>query len=110
MVLREPTHLAINEEVARRSMNEFSLDVYLINQIGFSNGVREELNGIDADGKYIKIPVLRWLGYGGEREDRPGSTTDYLPLVRQPTRSISRVRLAFNLSGHPLVAALPGRN
>jgi hypothetical protein len=37
--LTEQTHLTINEEIAKTVVNEFSLDTYLINQLGFSKGI-----------------------------------------------------------------------
>lgn len=64
--LEKPTHLAINEEIATRNINGFSLDTYLINQIGFSKGIKEEFLK-DSD----KKTVLQWLGYGGIKEDEP---------------------------------------
>lgn len=87
--LVEETHQTINEYIAQSVINGFSLDVYLINQVGLANGIKEELNGSDAAGGNKKKQVLWWLGHGGFQEDRPGSIVDYLPLVGQPTRSVN---------------------
>ena len=87
--LSEDTHLAINEEIATRDINGFSLDAYLSSQLGFVKGIKEELNGIDADNKNRTKQVIKWLGYGGVQEDRPGEWYHYLPLVGKPTRSVN---------------------
>jgi hypothetical protein len=87
--LTENTHKAINERIAQRSINGFSFDTHLINQLGFSKGVTEDLWGIDAEGHNKKKKVFEWLGYGGEQEDRPGEWYDYLPFIGKPTRSVN---------------------
>jgi hypothetical protein len=87
--LKENTHIAINEHVAQNTVNEFSLDSYLINNLDFNSGSKEVLLGVDAEGKNRDKPVFWWLGYGGEQEDRPGDWYDYLPLMGQPTRSVN---------------------
>lgn len=83
--LTEDTHKAINDEIAKSKINGFSLDMYLVTQLGFSKGINEELNGIDAQGNSKNKEVYWWLGYGGEQEDRPGSFSDY--FQNKPTRS-----------------------
>jgi hypothetical protein len=89
MSLVEETHQVLNEHIARTSINGFSLNDYLISNLGLGAGVAEIVGGVDADGKNISKRVFQWLGYGGFQEDRPGSITDYLPLVGQPTRSVN---------------------
>ncbi len=83
--LKEGTHKAINEEVAQKTINGFSLNTYLIDNFGIMKGVKEELLGIDADGRNVKKRIVEWLGYGGEQEDRPGSNWDY--IQNNPSRS-----------------------
>ncbi len=85
--LKEETHEAINKEIARRNINGFLLDTYLKNLLGYPQGIGENLNGIDANGRNINKNVLWWLGYGGVQEDRPGEWYDY--VLRKPTRSIN---------------------
>lgn len=85
--LKEETHQAINEQVAQNTIGGFSLNNYLMENLGFREGVKEELNGIDANGINVKKKVFWWLGYGGKQEDRPGSIDDY--IKRRPTRSVN---------------------
>ncbi len=56
------THKAINENIAQNKLNGFSLDLYLINQLGINNGVKEKFNS-----------SMTWelLRDGGEFEDIP---------------------------------------
>jgi hypothetical protein len=58
----KPTHMEINRDTATRSFNEFSLDSYLISQLGLSKGVTEEFN---------RKQIIEWLGEGGKAEDEP---------------------------------------
>ncbi|OGL46731.1 MAG: hypothetical protein A2W05_02170 [Candidatus Schekmanbacteria bacterium RBG_16_38_10] len=85
--LKEDTHKAINEHVAQNTVNDFSLNTYLRDNLGFDRGTVEVLKGVDAGGRNIEQKVFWWLGYGGEQEDRPGSVTDY--LLGKPTRSVN---------------------
>jgi hypothetical protein len=87
--LVEGTHQAINTYVGQNSINGFPLKEYLMNNLGLGKGVDEVISGVDADGAKQSRTVFWWLGYGGFQEDRPGSITDYLPLIGQPTRSIN---------------------
>ncbi len=63
--LEVETHQAINRYIARETINGFSLDSYLKNQVGFQRGVREEFwfQGFK--------DALRWIAYGGVTEDKP---------------------------------------
>jgi len=85
--LKEDTHKAINEHVAQNTVNGFSLNTYLRDNLGFERGTDAVLKGVDAGGRYIEQKVFWWLRYGGEQEDRPGSVTDY--LLGKPTRSVN---------------------
>lgn len=59
----QATHKAINEYVAQRILNGFSLDQYLTIQLGFQNGVGEKF--LFQESK----EVWKWIGEGGETED-----------------------------------------
>lgn len=63
----KPTHRYLNEWIAERVIDSFSLNDYLVNQLGFSGGIGTILK----DG-LIKKNVVWWLGEGGEQEDVPG--------------------------------------
>ena len=62
----KPTHQDLNEKIAQRTINSFSLDSYLIRELGIKEGVREILIA-NSD----KKEILKWLGYGGFMEDEP---------------------------------------
>jgi hypothetical protein len=63
--LEVDTHKAINEYIAIGIINGFSLDSYLKNQLGFQNGVEEQIKFGDSK------KVCSWIGGGGVTEDRP---------------------------------------
>ncbi|MBI4822834.1 MAG: hypothetical protein HY805_01195 [Nitrospirae bacterium] len=70
--LEKNTHLAINQEVAQRTINSFSLGNYLKNELGFMGGVDEPLYGYSGKMKiHITQKVWQWLGEGGFTEDEP---------------------------------------
>lgn len=71
--LETDTHKKINEYIATNSLNGFSLDTYLKNQLGFTNGIKEEFKS-DKTRK-----VWEWVQVGGEYEDIPKW---YLPYIR----------------------------
>ncbi|MEW6419181.1 MAG: hypothetical protein AB1480_13880 [Nitrospirota bacterium] len=77
-------HRAINEHVAQNTVNSFSLDEYLIDNLGFKKGVKEELNGKDKENKNVNKQIVWWLGYGGEQEDVP---SDILTLYLNKARN-----------------------
>lgn len=56
------THKAINLQIANSTMNGFSLDQYLKDNLGFSQGIAEEFDGRRVDA---------WLELGGRYEDIP---------------------------------------
>ncbi len=86
--LTEDTHKAINENIANREINNFSLNEYLINNLGLKTGVKESLYGYSEIYKqYINQRIENWLGEGGILEDRPGSITDY--ITGKPSRSVN---------------------
>jgi hypothetical protein len=60
--LEKPTHMAINQDIATRKIDEFALDTYLTNQLGFLKGIKEELNNKQ---------IIGWLSEGGKTEDEP---------------------------------------
>jgi hypothetical protein len=63
--LETDTHQTINKYIALGTINGFSLDSYLKNQLQFQHGVNEEFTF--GTSKY----VWTWIGYGGETEDKP---------------------------------------
>jgi len=65
----KPTHMAVNINIATKSINGFSLDSYLTNQLGLSKGVKEEFNGKQ---------IMNWIGEGGKAEDEPEGLFKYL--------------------------------
>lgn len=62
------THEAINETVAKGGGGSFSLDNYLINNLGVSGGVNEFINN---------KKVFDWFKLGGRYEDKPPLTIPY---------------------------------
>ncbi len=75
--LNEDTHEIINERVAQITLpNGFSLNDYLINQLGLTKGIKEEFNNEE---------VGRWLELGGKYEDRPPGSI--IPLIGYTVRS-----------------------
>jgi hypothetical protein len=68
--LDTPTHRQINEYVARADLDEFSLDLYLRDQLGVSQGIGYEVRGV-IDHFSSSQTVSEWLGLGGVREDSP---------------------------------------
>ena len=69
--LEKTTHEAINQHIAQNSVNGFSLNTYLKNNLGFNAGKEEILVGVDAKGISSKKRIFEWFGYGGEQEDVP---------------------------------------
>jgi len=63
--LETETHKAINKYVAQNTLNNFSLDSYLKNNLGLTKGKEEEFTS----GKTRK--VFEWIEIGGEYEDSP---------------------------------------
>ncbi len=62
------THRQINEYLVTRTMDGFSLDSYLKDELGIQQGVEYQLQGV-LDGKSKFGEVWRWFGEGGPRED-----------------------------------------
>ncbi|NWF76884.1 MAG: hypothetical protein HXY53_10050 [Nitrospirae bacterium] len=86
--LNEDTHKAINENIANRTINIFSLNDFLIKNLGLNAGVKEPLYGYSGIyNQYVTQRIENWLGEGGVLEDRPGAWYDY--VLRKPTRSIN---------------------
>jgi len=68
--LEVETHKTINTFIAQNSLNGFSFDTYLRNQLEFENGIKEKFNSL-----------MAWecLRDGGEYEDLPFW---YMPYLR----------------------------
>ncbi len=84
--LQEDTHKAINEYIAQNIVNGYSLNNYLIGNLGFNGGAEEKISGY-GDGQVVFQEIFKWLGYGGVQEDRPGRKWDY--VTGTPTRSVN---------------------
>ncbi|MEW6417390.1 MAG: hypothetical protein AB1480_04630 [Nitrospirota bacterium] len=46
---------------------------YLMKNLGFNGGIKEEISGIDAKGANKTERAFWWFGYGGEQEDIPSN-------------------------------------
>jgi len=67
----KPTHQAINEYVAKNLIHDFSLNEYLMDQMGFKAGIAESLHH-QVIKLYGQDPPVWWLlAYGGRKEDEP---------------------------------------
>ncbi|RJQ22795.1 MAG: hypothetical protein C4560_01760 [Nitrospiraceae bacterium] len=75
VALETDTHKKINEYITANTLNGFSLDAYLKNQLNFSNGIEEEFTS----NKTKK--VWEWVQFGGEYEDIPYWWMPYLRSV-----------------------------
>jgi hypothetical protein len=62
------THRRINEYVAMRTLDDFSLHSYLKKQLEIQQGVENRFRGI-IDDKPSSQTVAEWFGLGGTRED-----------------------------------------
>ena len=62
--LEVETHETLNEYIARQNFSviEFSLDTYLKSELDLAQGKDEKIN---------RLEVFKWLGEGGEKEDKP---------------------------------------
>lgn len=67
------THEAINRQAASSTFNNFSLDLYLKNNLGISVGIDQPYNG--------NISVSDWISLGGKFEDKPPWNIPYLRSV-----------------------------
>ena len=83
--LEETTHRALNENIAQRTVVNFSLNEYVKSNLNLKDGVYTPLNGTNDENIVENKQVFQWLGYGGMQEDRPGSQSDY--IFYRPTRS-----------------------
>ena len=54
------THETINEHIAENTINDFSLNQYLIDYLGYQKGIKEDL---------FNKEIPEWLGLGGRAED-----------------------------------------
>ena len=66
--LEKETHAILNEKIAQGTINNFSLNTYLINQLGLKGGVNELINNKE---------VYRWIRDGGKTEDEPFYTRSF---------------------------------
>ena len=71
--LETDTHEKINEFIAINTLNGFSLDSYLKNQLGFANGIKEDFKSTETK------KVWEWIKVGGLYEDVPYW---WMPYVR----------------------------
>ena len=71
--LETDTHEYINEYIARNTINGFSLDSYLRNQLNIEEGIKDIFNS-----KY----VWWWLSKGGKYEDKPPWCIPYWRSLR----------------------------
>ena len=56
--LEKETHKALNEHIAKTSINNFQLNLYLSNQLGFEGGIEKILN---------KKEVWKWIRDGSKK-------------------------------------------
>lgn len=72
--LEKKSHTAINEYIAENTINSFSFDQYLRDQLGFKEGIDTIIKQFEAQKIDNKPPtIFNWLGYGGKKEDIPVS-------------------------------------
>ena len=89
LTLEKDTHEYLNQQIAQRIINGFSLDGYLKITLGFQRGIQELLFGYsEAKKSEMKRAVLEWVGEGGINEDEPESIPRQLQVGRA-TRIIS---------------------
>ena len=75
--LEKKTHEYLNQKIAKMTINQgtinqFSLDSYLKNNLGFQKGAEELLSGYsEVLKKQTKQEVFMWMGEGGIKEDEP---------------------------------------
>lgn len=72
--LEVATHKAINAYIAQNTINSFSLDSYLKNQLGISGGIKESFTSSNTS-----YEAWQWLREGGLYEDIPYW---YMPYLR----------------------------
>ena len=72
MTLEKPTHEVINQNIAQETIIGFSLNNYLMNNLGYKVGIETLLPGYsEAYKKEIQLRIWQWLGEGGKSEDEP---------------------------------------
>lgn len=75
--LEKETHQYLNQKIVEMTINQgttnqFSLDSYLKNNLGFQKGAEELLSGYsEVLKKQTKQEVFMWMGEGGIKEDEP---------------------------------------
>lgn len=69
--LKTETHEAINEYIARNTLDGFSLDLYLKDKLGIQEGIEQTF--------FNSNEVWQWLREGGLKEDKPYW---YMPYLR----------------------------
>jgi hypothetical protein len=88
------THKAINAYIAQHTLNEFSLDSYLKNQLGIQSGINELF---DSGSLWTNSErAWEWLRDGGEFEDIPPM---YLPYLRSVNHFHNPVAPTLNAAG-----------
>jgi len=69
--LNTATHQLINENIAKTTMNGFSLDIYLKDNLGIQNGINTVYNSSETHA------VWEWIRIGGLYEDAPPSSVPF---------------------------------
>ncbi len=95
------THKEFNEKAAKMTINGFSLNDYLLNQLGFASGFNEPIYGYsEMENKDIEQRVFQWIGEGGQTEDMPprdgGSARDYRNVLLTYLRNNGRAQNHFH--------------
>jgi hypothetical protein len=70
--LHAETHKAINDYVAQRNINDFSLNDFLKTHLGMQEGTESYFKDSDKDQQ-----VFKWIGDGGAREDAGGRSVNH---------------------------------
>jgi len=87
------THSDINKYIAENTLDGFSLNTYLIDELGIQGGAQ-----ISFEYNKVNKTITNWLGYGGEMEDDPLLRTFnhfYNPLTNQGLKGIITSSLAW---------------
>jgi len=74
--LETDTHEKINRYISDHSLNGFSLDLYLKNQMGFAKGTKEKFQQ-----STVTKELGEWIQIGGKYEDKPDQTLPYIRSV-----------------------------
>jgi hypothetical protein len=78
--LNVDTHTALNIKIVEKNIQEFSLNTYLVEQLGFKQGIYEDIKEY-----FTTQKVFKWLGEGGQKEDDPLGS--WFPATLLPLRA-----------------------